>query len=163
MSDIVLRMHAVCNELVQLSKSLETQTDLIAADSDHVSLIRHFASVDDAYEQLNAAKKKLNAIHDRCSREYIPDALRKAGVKTVTIENLGRVTVAHRYSCSIINKDAGYKWLEDNGHGDLITQTVNSSTLAAFAKNLIVEEGKELPEEVFKTGTSPYTSITRAK
>lgn len=159
-SDILLQVQNLCAQLAQATRSLDGQTEALKA-SDHVTVIRHFDEVSKAYDILDATKKELNAIYDRLSRDYVPEAMRAAGVKTTTVEGIGRVTVSHRYSCSMLDKVRGYNWLTENGHGDLITQTVNSSTLSAFAKNLIVEEGKELPDDLFRTGTSPFTSITR--
>ena len=45
------------------------------------------------------------------------------------------------------DKPVGFQWLREQGHGGLITETVNASTLAAFAKNMMDTEGKELPHE----------------
>jgi hypothetical protein len=71
--------------------------------------------------------------------------------------------VSQRWSASILDKELGHRWLHDNGHGGLIIPTVNASSLSAFAKDLMENEGKELPEHIFKTGRLTYTSITKAK
>ena len=84
------------------------------------------------------------------------------GVKTITLIGIGRVTVSHRFSCSMLDKERGMKWLKDEGHGSIVQETVNSSTLAAFAKDITVNQGGSLPEDLFKVGTAPYTSITKA-
>jgi hypothetical protein len=62
----------------------------------------------------------------------------------------------------MIDKPLGLDWLRNSGNGSLIQETVNSNTLAAFAKNLNDEEGKELPGEIFKTSIMTVTSITKA-
>jgi len=62
-----------------------------------------------------------------------------------------------------LDKDAGLNWLRANGHEGIIIETVNSSTLSAFAKSQLEEEGVDLPDDIFKIGTSPYTSITKVK
>jgi hypothetical protein len=62
----------------------------------------------------------------------------------------------------MIDKPLGLDYLRNSGNGSLIQETVNSNTLAAFAKNFNDEEGKELPGEIFKTSIMTVTSITKA-
>jgi hypothetical protein len=62
----------------------------------------------------------------------------------------------------MLDKQLGFDYLRANGAEGLIIETVNSQTLAAYAKELSTEEGKELPADVFKTGIMTYTSITKA-
>lgn len=138
-------------------------TNAAVQSGDHVELVRHFRDLRDVNALIKEARTALGEMEDLLSSRDIPDAFRSAGVKTTTIEGVGRVTVSYRFSCSMLDKEAGLLWLTENGHGGLIQPTVNSSTLAAFAKNLIETEGKDLPDDIFKTGQSPYTSITKAK
>jgi len=70
--------------------------------------------------------------------------------------------LSNRWSCSMLDKLTGMDWLRTNGHGDLIQETVNSSTLGAFARNLTEESGYELPSDIFKTSVMTFTSITKA-
>lgn len=153
----------LCADLEFAAKDLAEATTELAKTGDHLALIRHFSQTSTAYDVLSEAKKKINDTYDRLSREIVPEAMRVAKVKTVNLDDVGRVTVSHRYSASMLDKELGMGWLRDNGHGDLIKPTVNAQTLSSFAKNLMVDEGKELPEEIFKVGTSPFTSITKAK
>jgi hypothetical protein len=62
----------------------------------------------------------------------------------------------------MLDKQLGMDWLRNTGNESLIQETVNSSTLAAFAKSKTEEEGKELPSDIFKTSVMTYTSITKA-
>lgn len=151
-----------CKSVAEDVKRLEdfTTHDVIP-NSDLLALIRHFNEVSKCYDALDDAKKRLNKIYDQLSIHTVPDKMREAGVKTINVEDVGRVTVSYRYSASMLDKEKGFEWLRNNGLGGIITETVNSSTLSATAKNLLVDEGKELPADVFKTSTSPYTSITR--
>lgn len=133
------------------------------ASQDHISVIRHFNDLRLAMAQIKEARQALDEMEELFSREIVPNSMKANGVKTVTVEGVGRVTVSHRFSCSILDKPLGFNWLRENGHGGLIQETVNSSTLGAFARNLIEEQGIELPPDIFKTSTMPYTSITKVK
>jgi hypothetical protein len=154
--------------LTQAARDLEVLTDDLTRDivhlegHDHIELIRYFDDFRQAADRFSEAKKAITFLHDKLSRDMIPEAMRDAGVKTVTVVGVGRVSISHRYSCTMTDKDQGMAWLKNSGHGDLVIETVNSSTLAAFSKSLMQDEGKELPADLFKVGTSPYTSITKA-
>lgn len=150
----------VCRDMVEVARLVRLDTNNLDL-SDHIAVIVHFDALRIAAEQIKQAREALQEITDHLSKETVPLSMRNAGVKTVTVEGVGRVTISHRYSCSIIDKDGGYKWLRDNDYGSLITETVNSSTLSAFAKNLMETEGKELPNDLFKVGTQAFTSITK--
>lgn len=130
---------------------------------DHVEVIRHYNQVRLAADRIKEAREALKDMEERLSRETVPQFMRDAGVKTITVEGVGRVTVSNKFSCSITDKPRGYDYLRDTGNGSLIQETVNSSTLAAFAKNKLETEGIELPPDIFKTSIMSYTSITKAK
>jgi hypothetical protein len=80
-------------------------------------------------------------------------------VKTITLPDIGRVTVNVRWSASMLNKERGMEWLRETGNDGLIITTVNAQTLSSFAKEMALE-GMPLPEELFKVGTAQHISIT---
>jgi len=154
--------HIVLN-LGEATEAIRVETNALIVAGDHVPLIEHYDQTRRVVELIKEARKALDEIEESMSRTHVPEAMKAAGVKTITVIGVGRVTISNRFSCSIIDKVGGYGWLRENGHEGLIQETVNSSTLGAFARNLIEEEGKELPSEYFKTGTMAYTSITKVK
>lgn len=156
-------LRQVCADLVSVAGKVRNDTNLALATNDHVEVIRHYNHLRIVAEEIKESREALQEIADRLSKEQVPQIMRDAGVKTVTIEGVGRVTVSHRFSCSMLDKDIGFGWLRGNGHGALITETVNSSSLSAFAKDMLEQHGTELPTEIFKVGTAPYTSITKVK
>lgn len=156
-------LRKVCHDLVEVSKAVREDTNEVVRGTDHVDVIVHYNHVRLTAAAIKEAREAIKGIEDSLSREIVPDFMRNAKIKTVTIEGVGRVTVAHRYSCTMLDKPAAMQHLRDIGQGGLIQETVASPTLSAFAKNWMEEEGKELPPELFKVGTSPYTSITKVK
>jgi hypothetical protein len=82
-------------------------------------------------------------------------------VKTIKIDDVGRVTVNQRWVASMPDKEAGMNWLRVSGNDGLIIETVNAQTLAAFAKTQAIA-GSPLPDAVFTVGVAPYTSITKS-
>jgi hypothetical protein len=142
---------------------VRSDTQEAVASGDHVKLVTHFSSLRSVNATIKEAREALSEMEDLLSTRDIPDLFHDLKVKTTTIEGVGRVTVSYRFGCSMLDKEQGMEWLRSNGHEGLIQPTVNSSTLAAFAKNMIEQEGKDLPDDIFKTSQSPYTSITKAK
>lgn len=158
----------VTKGLVQVSEAIRQETNEVVGSGDHIEVIKHFNQVRLAAEEIKECREALNAMSDNLSRITIPDIIANLKERTgekppFNIEGVGRVTVSYRFSASMVDKEAAFEWLRDNGHEGIIQETVNSSTLSAFAKNLLETDGIELPPEAFKVGTSPYTSITKAK
>ena len=152
-----------CRQLDTLVAFIQSDTDIAVSQDEHVSLIRHYDAVRIGMEQVKQARKSLEAIEEKLNRELVPDVMRRAGVKTITVDGVGRVTIANRISASIITemKVPAFDWLRSTGQGGLIAETVNSQSLGGFARTYIEEEGRELPEDLFKTSFMSYTSITK--
>lgn len=165
-ANTVNELNKICADLEAIAATIRKETDEVTASGDHIAIIKHFDHTRLAVERIKAAREALHDMADYMSRVTIPDVV--AAVKERTgekppfnIEGVGRVSVAYRFSASIIDKEKGLEWLRGNGHGGLIQETVNSSTLSAFAKDMLENQGIELPPDIFKVGTSPYTSITK--
>ena len=157
----IFELGQVCGALSRLASQVKIETAEVVGTNDHVQVITHYNFLRIIAEQVKVARESLKEIEERLSREYVPDVMRSSGIKNVTIDGIGRVSLGTRWSASMPDKEAGMQWLRENGHGGLIIETVNSSSLAAFAKELN-EAGRELPSPEFKTSTMTYTSITKA-
>lgn len=111
-----------------------------------------------------ALEKALSEVKSRLSfakEVSMPQRMDAEAVKTFNTENF-RVTRTARVFASITAEqiESAYDWLRDNGYGALIKETVNSSSLSAAAKELM-QEGEELPEELFKVHMKDGISITK--
>lgn len=160
-------LQSVADLLTKIASTIRDEGRAAVATMDHVVVIKHYADLRDVNATIKVAREALGEMEENLSRVDIPDLFtlirEKTGQKPpFNIEGVGRVSVSRRFSASMLDKDMGFKWLRDNGHGDLIQPTVNAQTLSAFAKNMQEVEGKDLPVEIFKTGSVPYTSITKA-
>ncbi|WVR18108.1 hypothetical protein JXVLWARM_CDS_0057 [Burkholderia phage Bm1] len=114
------------------------------------------------YDIVSPFVKELDALYDFLRKKEIPDLMQAEDVRTVTFEGIGRVQLAGDCYASIPadQKEAAFSWLRENNYGDLIQEQVNSSTLKAWAKESL-EQGRELPEGVFKV--EPYTRASIVK
>jgi hypothetical protein len=105
---------------------------------------------DDLKKQLTRIYHVMNAL----DKGVLPKLFEHHGVDMVRIPELGRsFSIRQMTTASMLDKEQAMSWLRDNGHGDLIQETVNAGTLASFIRNMILEEGIEPPEEMFKVNT----------
>jgi len=158
----VLDLSFVCSKLTQLSEDIRAQTNEVVASNDHIEIIKHYDKMRQATALIKESREALSKMEETLSRENIPAAMRNAGVRTLTIEGVGRVSLGTRWSASITNKSEGFDWLRQNGHGGVIQETVNAQTLGALAKEM-GQDGIELPSPTFTTNMLTYTSITKVK
>jgi hypothetical protein len=125
------------------------------------TIVKHFDAVRTEYRSLKDKIEKLEAEVNQLSYEIIPTMFTNQDVKTIKIDDVGRVTVNQRWVASMPDKEAGMNWLRVSGNDGLIIETVNAQTLAAFAKTQAIA-GSPLPDAVFTVGVAPYTSITKS-
>lgn len=141
-------------ELQNFVPRIAKQTAPMAA-SDYV----HIKNLADRYTEIG---KILGDTVDTLKRESLPNAFERDKLTSFNTSDGFRVTISQSVRCAIINKVVAYDWLRNNGLGAIISETVNSSTLSATARSLL-DEGKELPPEIFNTHLQPSTSVTKLK
>ncbi len=117
-----------------------------------------------AYEALDGARKELYHLKDLFDKVIVPELMENDDIDMLRIPELARsFSRQQKFSASFVDKEEGFKWLRDNGQGDLIVETVNAGTLAAFCRSMIMDEGLEPPADVIRvttyygTGMSKYT------
>lgn len=113
-------------------------------------------------EEVGALKTELQKAYDFLSIDVLPDRMDEEGISTMKINGVGRLQSSSdiRCSCPAKNKIGLQEWLEEHGHGSMISATVNASTLKAFVKEMM-KEGKEWPEELLTV--HPYSRATVVK
>ena len=135
-------------------------TNEVVQGNDIPTTVAHYAALSDVVDDL---KKKLSALQkhvDALSYEILPTMFSNQDVKTIKLDNVGRVTVNVRWTASMLNKEKSMEWLRTSGNEGLIIETVNAMTLASFAKTETLA-GKPLPDHLFKVGTAQHMSITK--
>lgn len=112
---------------------------------------------------LDTLLKEFCARLDRLKYELLPEAFAREGTSVLTIVGGDRVTVSEEVLASILKEDRPvvYDWFRRHGHGDLIIETVNASTLSAWVKAEL-EENREPPEQV-KVTIRQRANLTRGK
>lgn len=123
-----------------------------------------YVVVESALRQLEEPFGLLNAISNKLKTESIPELFTEN--KTTSVTTLGyRVTISASARVGIRKglKDEAIAWLEANEFGDIIDREprVNASTLDAFGRAQL-EEGNELPDDIFNVYVFNTTSLTKA-
>lgn len=125
-----------------------------------VMMSRRFRDIEDA---LDALRKRFNSVQGKLDESIIPDAF-DGKVTTITSGEGDRGTVSTKVYASIPadNREAAYDWLRNNNYAEMITETVNASSLSSLAKE-IMEENRELPDDIFRVHEKSKLSLTRSK
>ena len=130
------------------------------------SLLQLAESMNDIRIQLDKAKEvktKLQGKYDILRLNLIPAAMEENDITNITIDGIGRLGLTSDIYASVVakNKDETWEWLRNNGHGDIIKETINAGTLKATLKAIMRKGEETIPEGLFKI--TPYTraSITK--
>ena len=111
--------------------------------------------------EAKSAEAEAQKAFDKIRKQELPDLLEELGVESMRVKGIGTVSLATDAYTSLKkeNKPAGFKWLKDNGYGDVIKDDVNSSTMKALLKDL-VRQGIEFPDDIFTFTPFTYAKIT---
>lgn len=128
-------------------------------------VVDNFVRLEDAVEAFDAKWKEVKSRIDYAREVSFPARLDNDETKTFTSADSGhRVSRTSRIFASILPglQEKAFDWLRSHELGSLIKPTVNSSSLSGAAKELM-ENGSELPDDIFRLHTKDGISITRKK
>lgn len=154
--DIADVMYQVNNDLEFSLREYENQ--------DAVEMARAFVHVRRVKDELDELSKRFSKVYEELKSVKLPAKFEEGGVPSITLAEGYRVGVSHLVRASIKGeaREQAYEWLREHGLGDLITNTVNASTLSAVAKDM-QSDNQDLPEEFFNCHVMATTSVTRTK
>jgi len=123
---------------------------------------RHFWYIKTHHDEVKKQVTRVYHVMDALDKHVLPELLEAHGTDIVRIPDLGRsFSVRKMMSASMLDKEQAIEWLRGNGAEDLVQETVNAGTLSSFIRNLVLEEGIDPPEELFKVSTYNKTSATK--
>ena len=123
----------------------------------------------DIQDAIDNALSGVKEIQTRLVQVMVPEAFERENIKSFTTQSGHRVTVSMLVRVSVKDQPAAFEWLRANGYADIIKPTVNSSTLAGVAREILEGDGsnpdapQDMPEDIFNVNTIPSTSIVRSK
>lgn len=125
-------------------------------------LAKNFFYVKEEYDRMEKARKRIYAVKDTLDKFLLPNVLEANGTDMIRVPEIARsFSIRMMSSASMLDKERGFEWLREQGHGDLIQETVNAGTLSSFFRNLLLEEGIEPPDDIFKVSTYKSMSVNK--
>ena len=130
-------------------------------DAKLLRLVAEMYRVKGELDACKLLKAKLEKEHDRLRISAIPEEMDNRTINSITFDGIGRVTLTADVHASILaeNRSEAYEWLEENGHGGIIKDTVNAGTLKATMK-VCLKKGEKIPPCIKVTPFS-RASITK--
>lgn len=128
-----------------------------------LDLLREFKAAKDFKEACDLLAKESGRLYDYLRLALVPERFEEDGISNMKVEGVGRVQLAGDLYAGIIkgNEEQAFEWLDDNGRGDLVKKTVNSSSIKAVLKKMLAD-GEEIPAELFKAEPFTRASIVKA-
>lgn len=126
-------------------------------------LATHFVSLKDQLKDAKEVTSGIQAEFDLLRKGVLPEKMEDFGFDSVNVAGIGRVSLRAELYASILadQKEAAFAWLSEHGHGALIKDTVNPSSLKAFIKEQM-QLGEQFPEEIFSVTPYMMATITKA-
>ena len=164
----LVRLQKAAVYLEEVARELKANSVSIK-DMTAIESVEWYWALKCAYDELDAARKDVYKLKDELEKFILPSKLDALGVDKIRVPELGRSFYTQtKYSASFPDKEKGFEWLRSSGNGALVQETVNASTLAAFCKNMVLEEGIDPPEDIINfrsyqtIGSSKYTPPKKA-
>ena len=108
----------------------ESQPDIKAEDLGNISdLGRQLAELEEKIRLEEEHLKSLKDDHRKISEDLLPNKLRELGVSEFKLADGTSMSIQQYYSARITpdNRDVCFHWLENNGLGDIIKNTVSAN------------------------------------
>lgn len=134
-------------------------------DSDIETNGRAMADLKALDEMVDEVAKKTGELYRYYQQVIMPKRMEEMGedVQKFVVKGLGTFSLVDDFHVSIIasKKDEAKDWLNENNMGDLITETVNASSLKASIKKWTAEKGTFPDAELFRTYTFQFVKLTK--
>lgn len=155
---IIGKLTSLTSEIAQLERELNAAR-LMGA----IPMARAFVVLHRMVEKIDNDLKPIFRTFEEYKTQHLPKVYEDSGVTSLPLAEGYRVGVAQTLRASIRKdqKDAAYQWLRENGLDDLITSTVNASSLSSTARIMLEEDNKELPTDIFNVALMATTSVTK--
>ena len=131
---------------------------------DLVQLAIQMGAVQVEKEKADDLSKAVGREFDWLRLNAIPAKMDEEGVANIKVTGLGQVKLTGDMYVSVLaeNRPAVYEFFRDHNRGNIITESINASTLKATVKDMF-KKGEEIPEYIIKVTPFTRASITREK
>jgi len=158
-SEIVKHADAIEKLIPKLEKELAAAKKRGAID-----LARSFTVLHRLVTTVDAKVKGVGSAFEHYKTLELPAIFEQAGITNVPLAEGFRVGVAYLMRASINSKrkEDAYAWVRKE-FPDLLSETINASSLSSLARDMLENQNKELPQDLFNVVNLPITSVTAVK
>jgi len=121
---------------------------------------KRLTDLEDEIANAEASVKKLKEKANAISQFEIPEIMKELNVAKLKLKDGYSIEVSNFYSASIVDQDAAFQWLRENGRGDVIkndiTVTFGRGEDNKAAQYAVLAKGQGY-EPVQKVGVHPQT------
>ena len=117
------------------------------AEAQLIEAAKELGALRDQKEELEARLKEINKAKTELETQKLPKMMEDAEVEKMTIEGVGTLYTQAGVYASVLaaDREMAYDWLRENGHGDIVKETVHHQSLTAWVKEML-GDGNEVPE-----------------
>jgi len=100
------------------------QIKTVANPNELANKVQQLKDLADEIANAEAGVKKLKEKANVISQFEIPQMMEEMNIKKLKLKDGETVEVSNFYSVSIVDQDAAFKWLRENGRGDIIKNDI---------------------------------------
>jgi len=138
----------------------QDQISSVANPNELANKVQELKNLEDEIKNAEDGIKKLKEKANIISQFEIPQMMEEMNIKKLKLKDGETVEVSNFYSASILDEDAAFNWLRDNGRGDIIkndiTVTFGRGEDNKAAQYAVLAKGQGY-EPVQKVGVHPQT------
>ena len=138
----------------------QEQIKAVANPNELANKVQQLKDLEDEIANAESSIKKLKEKANILSQFEIPQMMEEMNIKKLKLKDGEQIEVSNFYSASIVDQDAAFNWLRENGRGDIIKNDITvtfgrgEDNKAAEYANLARGNGFE---PVQKIGVNPMT------
>ena len=145
---------------VNFRQDKQDQIKAVANPNELANKVQQLKDLEDEIANAEASVKKLKEKANILSQFEIPQMMEEMNITKLKLKDGETVEVSNFYSASIVDQDAAFQWLRENGRGDIIkndiTVTFGRGEDNKAAQYAVLAKGQGF-EPVQKVGVHPQT------
>ena len=145
---------------IDYRKHKQEQIKSVANPNELANKVQQLKALEDEIANAEDSVKKLKEKANVISQFEIPQMMEEMNIKKLKLKDGETVEVSNFYSASIVDQEAAFQWLRENGRGDIIkndiTVTFGRGEDNKAAEYAVLAKGQGY-EPVQKVGVHPQT------
>lgn len=153
-------------DLAALVVKAAAHADKLRQQGNVIALVKTMDRVKTLIEQIKALSAEANLLYDRIRINMLPSVMEDQDVENIRVDGVGLCYLADDIQVSQSDKDAVIAWLTEHHFEDLVKESVNAQTLAAWVRGRLllkdITEDERYPKDLITV--KPFTrAAIRAK